>query len=98
MSKFSDWLKDLFSSLIRIFLKFIKDAFDRSSKLLIAEFKEFAISTVVTLASTDLTNEEKRAQAFKQIKEEAITRGKELGDSVANVLVELAVQYMKNNR
>lgn len=92
-----NFFKSLFSALLRIFKGFIQDAFDEASKLVIAEFKDFAVATVTLLAKTDLSSEEKRKEAFRQIKEELKKSGKDVGDSIINSLVELAYQYYKNN-
>ena len=91
------FLKGLVSKLLSTFNTFINEVFNKECKLLVAEFKDFAIQTVTTLASTDLTSESKRAEAFKAIKEEAIKRGKTLSDSMINILIELAVAWFKNN-
>ena len=92
---FGTWLKELFNKLLRAFKEFIAEVFDDTKKIIIAEFKEFAVSVVLELAGTDLTNEEKRAAAFEKIKEEAKARGQEISDSLVGLLIEMAVQYIK---
>jgi len=91
------WIKKLFSKLLKIFKLFVEEAFDTVSKQLIAEFKDFAVSTVKTLSTTSLSNEKKRNEAIKAIKDEAKARGKELSGSLINFIVELALQYVKKN-
>ena len=91
-----NWLKRLWSRMLRVFKRFIDIALPIVAQVLIAELKDFAINTVGTLQSTNLSNEEKRQQAFEEIKAEAINRGKNLSDSLINVLIELALQYIKN--
>ncbi len=93
---FISWVKDMFNKFLALFNAFIKDAFNQSTKLLIGEFSAFAMSTIATLAATDLTSEAKRLEAFKKIKEEAAARGKTLSDSIINLLIELAVAKFKN--
>jgi hypothetical protein len=93
---FITWVKDMFNKFIALFNAFIKEAFDQTTKLLIGEFSSFAIATIAGLAATDLTNEAKRAEAFAKIKAEAAARGKTLGDSIINLLIELAVAKFKN--
>jgi len=90
------WLKYLFNKFIRAFKSFIRIVFTSSTQIIIGQLKDFAISVVILLNSRDLTNEEKRKEAFKQIKEEAIKRGLKVKDSIINLLIELAVQYVKN--
>lgn len=92
---FGLWLKDLFNKFIAAFNSFIKEAFNQEMKLIIGEFKDLAILIITELSVKDLTNEVKRAEAFKAIKEAAIAKGKELSDSMINVLIELAVSKLK---
>ena len=92
---FMVWLKNIFNKLIAAFAAFIKDAFDQATKLAIGEFSAFALSMVTTLATTDLTSVEKREEAFRKIREEAINKGKALSDSTINLLIELAVAAWK---
>lgn len=89
------WVENILNSLLKIFKIFIEDCFDKATKILIAEFKDFAVSVVSELKGQDLSNEEKRAEAFKRIKEKVKESGKDMGDSLINMLIELAVQYLK---
>ena len=66
-------------------------------KLIIGEFKDLTIAIVAQLATTDLSSEAKRLEAFNKIKDAAIARGKTLSDSMINVLIELAVARLKTN-
>jgi len=91
------WLKEKFSKLIKAAEKFLIEAFNAEMKILIAEFKDFAVAAILELSKTDLTNEAKRAEAFKKIKDEAIRKGKNLPDSLINVLIELAVSKIKTD-
>lgn len=90
------WIKNWFSALMRIFKSFIKQVFSVSVKLLIAEFKDFALVTVKDLALTDLNSDEKRQEFLKRLKDEGISRGKSLSTSVMNIILELAIQFLKN--
>jgi len=91
-----DWLKSLWSSLIKKFNEFINEVFTQSTKLLIAQFSDFANQVIAELAVTDLTDASKRLEAFKRIKDYAISQGKQLSDSLVNLLIELAVTRYKN--
>jgi hypothetical protein len=95
---FMDWIKQLVANLLATFKSFLTEVFNKETSILIAEFKDFALSVIGKLATTDLTSESKRAEAFKAIKEEAIKRGKTLSDSMINLLIELAVTWYKNNK
>lgn len=92
------WIKDKLNKLIKIFNSFIQEAFTDAMKILVAEFKDFAVITVTELSKTDLTSESKRTEAFKKIKEEAIRKGKTLPDSLINVLIELAILKLKADK
>jgi hypothetical protein len=89
------WLGNLWNKFILAFKEFIATAFSESTKLAIGQFGAFALQIVTKLASTDLSSAEKRAEAFKQIKAEAISQGKALSDSVINLIIELAVEKWK---
>jgi len=59
--------------------------------LLSKEILQFVLETVTSLAETDLTNEEKRAEAFAMIKAKLSSDGMELRSSIVNLLIEWAV-------
>ena len=56
----------------------------------------FAVATVQRLGTTDLTNEQKREQAFTDIKNGLMATGKDFADSTVNLLIELAVNKLKH--
>jgi hypothetical protein len=66
-------------------------------KIMKSSFGKVALTIVTTLASSNLTNEEKRNAAFEQIKVEALATGIVVKDSIIFLLVELAVNAIKNN-
>lgn len=85
----------LWSKISNVFLSFVKTAVDQLTQTLIVALKDFAVETVAELATTDLTNAAKRAEAFKKIKDQAIAEGLEYKDSAINLLIELAVAQLK---
>lgn len=91
------WFKALWLKLVGIFKTFLMDAFTQAEQIVLAELKDFAVTTVQKLMSADLSSADKRKAAFDAIKAEALKRGKTLEDSLVNVLVELALQYVKKN-
>lgn len=91
-----EWFASMWNKFIAAFGNFIKEVFNQEIKILIGEFKDFAIKVVTDLSKVDLENEMKRAEAFKAIKEEAIKRGKTLSDNMTNLLIEMAVARLKN--
>ena len=92
-------IKEFFSMLwnkIRnLFLSFVKEAVGQLTQKLVVELKDFAVQTVLDLENSDLTDNEKRKEAFKRIVAEAKTRGLTYTDSAINFLIELAVQKLK---
>ena len=64
---------------------------------LFQEVLNIAVGVVTDLASTDLSNSEKREAAFDQIKEKLAAEGKEVGSSLINLAIELAVQKLKDS-
>lgn len=92
-----NWLKSLWNKFVSIFKAFVEEAVDEVTKVVIAEFKDFAVEAVKEVASTDLSNEEKRKAVFASLKAKMIAEGKSVGDSVINLLIELAVSYVKKN-
>jgi len=87
--------KWLWEKICSIFISFVKSAVDQLSQKLIVELKDFGLSVVTALENTDLTSEEKRLEAFEQIKAEAIRRGLAFRDSSINLLIELCVSQLK---
>ena len=89
------WFSNLFNSLVKAFKRFLAVALPLAKQIIIAQLKDFAITTVNKLSATNLTDEAKRKQAFNEIKDEAKRRGIEVKDSMINLIIEIAVQYLK---
>ena len=87
----------LFNKLVRLFKRFINEAIPLAEQIIIAQFKDLAISIVSKLDKQHLSNADKREKAFNEIKEEIIKKGIKIGDSLIYTLVELAVRYLKNS-
>jgi len=92
-----NWFKSLWSRVVKIFKAFVEEAIDDVTMEVIAELKDFAIDTVASLSVEDITSAAKRKKAIAAIKAEAKKRGIALSGSVGNLLIELALQYVKNN-
>lgn len=90
-----DWIKNLFNKAIQKFKEFIKIAFPILLQTFLGLLKDFAISTVSKLESTDLSNEEKRTAAFNEIATEAKNKGIEFKSSWIFLLIEIALQAYK---
>jgi len=78
--------------------EFIKIAIPQVVAIIFLDLKNFAIQVVEELELEDISNEDKRKQALKKIKKEAKKRGFELKDRVINLLIELAINYIKNKK
>jgi hypothetical protein len=90
--KIMDWFKGL---IIPALGDFFKAVFTKAKQEAISALKDIAVQTVLSLADTDLSNEEKRKAAFSKIKNYAVTRGIEAKDSTINLLLEMAVASLK---
>ena len=90
-----EWLKNLVAKLVGAFLSFVKAAFPVVKQAIISELKDYAISVVTGLASTDLSSAEKRQMAWEAIVNEGKDRGLEVGESLGRTLAEMAYQYYK---
>ena len=78
--------------------EFIADAIPPAKEIIIVALKGTAVEIVATLNMEDLLNEEKRKIAFDKIKEVAEEKGIEVRDSVINLLIELAVSWLKEQK
>jgi hypothetical protein len=90
------WITNLWNKFIIAFKAFISAVFTQSSQIIIGKLKDVAIQAVQTLMTAELTDYEKRTAAFNQIKAYAVAQGIEAKDSIINLVIELAVQYWKN--
>lgn len=57
---------------------------------------DMALDIVKDLATTDLSNADKRDTAFDKIKDRLREEGKEVGDSLINLAIEIAVTKIKS--
>lgn len=90
-----DTIRRWFNSLIRSLWGLLKTIFTGATELILAQLKDIAIEAVEELSKTDMTNEEKRTEAFKRISTYAMTKGINAKESLINLVIEIAVQYIK---
>ena len=90
------WLQNIINMLKRAFKSFIDVAIPAVSQVILAELKDAAIQIVEELEGQDLSSKQKRADAFSRIKKIAESEGKDISDSLINVLIELALQFIRN--
>lgn len=84
---------------IKLYMSKLWSVIKPSVMILLSEVGQMAMSIAVDIvkdmATRDLSNSEKRELAFESIKEQLKARGKEAGNSVINLAIELAVQALK---
>lgn len=92
-----DTIKRWFSALLRSLWGFLKQVFSGSLEIILAQLKDIAIQIVQEVENDHsiITDEAKRKEAFKRIKAYALTHGIEAKDSIINLIIELAVAYLK---
>ena len=89
------WVSNIF---IALFGRDASEQFARSAlAILKSDFGKIVLTVVTTLATTNLTNEQRRAEAFTHIKTAALAAGIDAKDSIVNLLIELAVSTIKQN-
>jgi len=90
-----EWIKVLFSKAVRIFNSFLKEVFNTGLKVVLAALYDIALESCKNLMETDLTSEEKRNQAFNEIKDYAKSKGLSVSSHLINLLIEMCVTYLK---
>ncbi len=91
-----NWIKGLFIKFLRIFGMFAKEVFDEATKIVIAQLKDFANEVVKELSVENITNEDKRKEAYLKIQSYALNKGIAVKDSLVNLVIEMAVNRLKN--
>ena len=90
------WLAGMFVKVQSTIGDFLKSVFNAELTLAITELKGPAIDIVKDLLDADLTDAQKRSDAVKQLAQVAKGLGITVGKSALNLIVEMAVQYVKN--
>ncbi len=89
------FFQGLFNKFVKAFREFIAEALPIAKTIIIAMLKDIAIQAVTKASLTNLKDEDKRKQAFKEIKDYAVMEGIEAGDSIISTTLELALQKIK---
>jgi uncharacterized alkaline shock family protein YloU len=93
------WIKAIFSALWKSFKEFMKQVFTQSLEIALAALKDIAIQAVKEVDNfTTFTDQQKREMAFDKIKKYAVEKGLSVKDSIINLAIELAIQYLKNTK
>jgi len=89
------WIINLFGGIARLFRSIIQAVFVPALKVFIAEFWNVACRVVEELAKTDMSNEDKRKEAFGRIEKEVKAKYIQYKTNWINILIELAWAYIK---
>ncbi len=90
-----NWLKNIFDKAFRLISDILKEVFDIAFKILMAKLQDIATESITKLASTDLSNSEKRETAFKEIKKYAIEKAISFNDRDVNLIIEVIYNSLK---
>ena len=87
------FFKGLFNKFVSVFKAFLDEAIPLASQIIMGQLKDIALMAVTEMASTNLSNEEKRKAAVGKIKDYAKSKAIPAKDSLINALTEIA--YLK---
>lgn len=91
------WFKSLFDKVIKAFRGFLEEAIPMATQYVMGELKDIAIMAVSELDALTISNDDKRKEAFKRIKDYAVKNSIQgAKDSVINALIELALLKIRN--
>jgi fructose-1,6-bisphosphatase/inositol monophosphatase family enzyme len=90
----SEFFKNVFFPKVKAFLKKV---FTSAVQIAIGEIQDLVRTVVADLASEDLTNAEKRAEAYRRIVAELKASGKSVKESIIRATIELAVLELKQD-
>jgi hypothetical protein len=92
-SKISTWFKDTFFPKLKTFLKAV---FTSAVSIAVASIKDTVQEVVNELNFENLTNAEKRNEAYKRVVAKLKEEGKEVGENIIRMTIEMAVAALKN--
>ncbi len=88
-------ITSFFNKFLRIAGEIITEVFDVAFKIAMAKLSQIASNTVLELSNTDLTNEQKRQEAFGRIKDYAIKNLISVSSNDINLIIEIFVKKLK---
>ncbi len=91
-----NWIRDLFLKVIRAVKPILLAVFTSAFQILLARLQNIATESITKLATTDMSNEEKRKQAFQDIKSYAISKALSVNDRDINLIIETIYNSLKN--
>lgn len=93
-SKVGDFFKGLLFPKLKVFLGKV---FTAAVSAAMAEVQDVVASTVKELSYENITNSEKRTEAYKRVVAELKANGKEIKENVIRATIELAVLEIKQS-
>ena len=91
------FISDLFLKVFKTIKSILKAVFTASFQLLLERLKDISAESITKLATTDLSNEDKRSQAFKEIKEYALSNTLKFTNSDIFLIIEIIHKQLKND-
>ena len=89
-----NWIKNIFFPKVNTFLK---NVFTKAVQVATDEILDLVQKVVKELSYQNLTNSEKRGEAYKRVVAELKSSGKEVKENVIRATIELAVLELKQN-
>ena len=92
-----NFITGLFLKVFRTIKSILKAVFTASFQLLMERLKDIATESITKLATTDLSNDDKRNQAFSEIKEYALSKALSFTNSDIYLIIEIIHKQLKND-
>ena len=96
--KIFNFLSDLFLKVFRSLKPIFKAVFTTAFQMFLDKIKDIATESITKMASTDMNDDAKRAQVFKDIKAYAMAKMLNFNDSDIFLAIELFHKNLKANR
>jgi len=89
------WIRDLFLRVIRTLKPIFLAVFTTAYQIFLDRIKTIATESIVRMSTSDLSNTDKREQAFKDIKEYAIKEALSFDNSDIYLAIEIFHKKLK---
>ena len=88
-------IKRFFMSAFRNLWSVLRTVISGALERFLADMFDFAMEVIRDLANTEMSNDEKRKEAFNRIKNKAIGKGIDYKDNWVSILLEICVAKLK---
>ena len=92
------WIASFFKKGAELFMDLIKAAFPIAKQVIMSQLSSFGSQIISELAAGNLSNDEKRTDAFNRIKGRAGEISLIISDSLINALIEILYQKYKTDK